>query len=141
MDKGAFRAGIVDVDEIDFEPEFRKLCESNACGLYGKSWMCPPDVGPVEDLIAQAKQFRWALVFQTVNALEDSYDVEGMLAAGEEMNRLTAAVRKKIGRIRYQAAAFAGSGRLPGLSVLRQSERPGLPASRAGFVQFGGIRH
>ena len=66
LDKGAFRAGIVDVDEIDFEPEFRKLCESNACGLYGKSWMCPPDVGPVEDLIAQAKQFRWALVFQTV---------------------------------------------------------------------------
>ena len=25
LDKGAFRAGIVDVDEIDFEPEFRKL--------------------------------------------------------------------------------------------------------------------
>lgn len=110
LDKGAFRAGIVDVDEIDFEPEFRKLCESNACGLYGKSWMCPPDVGPVEDLIAQAKQFRWALVFQTVNALEDSYDVEGMLAAGEEMNRLTAAVRKKVEELGIKRRLLLGAG-------------------------------
>ena len=59
---GADKAGAVPVEEIDFEPSFRSLCESNACGMYGRSWMCPPHVGKVEDLIAQAKAYRTALV-------------------------------------------------------------------------------
>lgn len=110
LDAGAFRAGVVDVDTIPFEPEFRKLCESNACGMYGKSWMCPPDIGPVEELIAQARQFRQALVFQTVNALEDSYDFEGMLAAGGEMNRLMASVRQKLTELDIRRHLLLGAG-------------------------------
>ena len=55
LDWGAYRAGVVPVANIEFEPEFRKMCESNACGMYGKSWMCPPCVGPVGELIARAK--------------------------------------------------------------------------------------
>lgn len=76
LDWGAYRAGVVPVANIEFEPEFRKMCESNACGMYGKSWMCPPCVGPVDELIARAKGYRWALVYQTVDNLEDSYDFE-----------------------------------------------------------------
>ena len=72
--------------------------------------MCPPDVGQVEDLIARAKQFRWALVFQTVNALEDSYDVEGMLAAGEEMNRLMDSVRQKLEELGIRRRLLLGAG-------------------------------
>ena len=90
---GADKAGAVPVAEIDFEPSFRSLCERNACGMYGRSWMCPPHVGKVEDLIA--KGYQTALVYQIVDTLEDSYDFEGMMAAGERMNRLTAAVRRK----------------------------------------------
>lgn len=110
LDTGAFRAGAVDVAAIPFEPEFRKLCESNACGMYGRSWMCPPDIGPVEDLIAQARQFRQALVFQTVNALEDSYDFEGMLAAGGEMNRLMASIRQKLAQLDVRRYLLLGAG-------------------------------
>lgn len=110
LDAGAFRAGVLDVDAIPFEPEFRKLCESNACGMYGRSWMCPPDIGPVEELIAQARQFRQALVFQTVNALEDSYDFEGMLAAGGEMNRLMASIRQKLAELDIRLYLLLGAG-------------------------------
>lgn len=110
LDAGAFRAGTVDVDMIPFEPEFRKLCERNACGMYGRSWMCPPDVGPVEALIAQAQQFRRALVFQTVNPLEDGYDFEGMLAAGGEMNRLTASIRQKLAELDIRRYLLPGAG-------------------------------
>lgn len=110
LDTGAFRAGTVDVDAVPFEPEFRKLCESNACGMYGRSWMCPPDIGPVEELIAQARQFRQALVFQTVNALEDSYDFEGMLAAGGEMNRLMASIRQKLAELDIRRHLLLGAG-------------------------------
>ena len=93
---GADKAGAVPVEEIDFEPSFRSLCESNACGMYGRSWMCPPHVGKVEDLIAQAKAYRTALVYQIVDTLEDSYDFEGMMEAGQKMNDLTQRVRDEL---------------------------------------------
>ena len=110
LDAGAFRAGVLDVDVIPFEPEFRKLCESNACGMYGRSWMCPPEIGPVDTLIAQARQFQQALVFQTVNPLEDSYDFEGMMAAGGEMNRLMASVRQKLTELDIRPYLLLGAG-------------------------------
>lgn len=106
----ADKAGAVPVEEIDFEPSFRSLCESNACGMYGRSWMCPPHVGKVEDLIAQAKAYRTALVYQIVDTLEDSYDFEGMMAAGQRMNRLTAAVRRKFRELGLENCLFLGAG-------------------------------
>ena len=107
---GADKAGAVPVEEIDFEPSFRSLCESNACGMYGRSWMCPPHVGKVEDPIAQAKAYRTALVYQIVDTLEDSYDFEGMMAAGQRMNRLTAAVRRKFRELGLENCLFLGAG-------------------------------
>ena len=107
---GADKAGAVPVDEIAFEPSFRSLCESNACGMYGRSWMCPPHVGKVEDLICQARTYRTALVYQIVDTLEDSYDFEGMMAAGERMNRLASAVRRKFTDLGLEDCLFLGAG-------------------------------
>ena len=76
--KGANKASIIPVSKIPFEPELRKLCETNQCGNYGKSWTCPPDVGDVYSLIEKAKKYNYALVYQTVSKLEDSFDFEGM---------------------------------------------------------------
>lgn len=90
---GASAAAVVKVSEISFEPEFRKLCESNACGNYGKSYMCPPDIGPVEKLIEEAGGYEYAIVYQTVSLLEDSYDFEGMLRAGARHNELAQQVK------------------------------------------------
>ena len=107
---GADKAGAVPVAEIDFEPSFRSLCESNACGMYGRSWMCPPHVGKVEDLICQARTYRTALVYQIVDTLVDSYDFEGMMAAGERMKDAVRQVAQDIGLNRnelYSAALRA----------------------------------
>ena len=57
------------------------MCASNACGVYGKCWMCPPDVGDIDTLMGQIGQYSYALVYQTVSDLEDSYDFEGMIDA------------------------------------------------------------
>ena len=110
LELGAYKAGIVPVEEIQFEPAFRKMCESNACGMFGRSWMCPPHVGDVEDLIARAKRYRWAVVYQTVDELEDSYDFEGMMAAGEKMNRLTSSLRKAVDEMNVGPRLHLGAG-------------------------------
>ncbi|HVI43123.1 MAG TPA: DUF2284 domain-containing protein [Anaerovoracaceae bacterium] len=88
MALGAKKAVLISVEDISFEPTFRDACKQNFCGMYGRCWMCPPDVGPVEELISMAQKYRYTLVFQTVFPLEDSYDIEGMLDAGKRHNNL-----------------------------------------------------
>ncbi|HIW73638.1 MAG TPA: DUF2284 domain-containing protein [Firmicutes bacterium] len=86
---GASGAAVIAVREIPFRPEFRRACEANSCGKYGKCWTCPPDVGDIDALIARARRYDRCLLFQTVSALEDSFDIEGMLEAGRTHNGLT----------------------------------------------------
>lgn len=93
---GADHVGLVPVAEISFEPDFRTLCTRNACGMYGRSWMCPPEVGEIHSLIEEARQYETAIVFQTIDTLKDSYDFEGMMAAGARMNRLLRAIQQKL---------------------------------------------
>ena len=90
---GASHAALLPVSQLPFDPSFRDLCRSNACGMYGACWMCPPYIGSSEELIEQAKAFEWALVYQTISPLEDSFDIEGMLAAGQQQNQLARNIR------------------------------------------------
>lgn len=78
---GAFKASVINVDEIQFDENLRSYCEANSCGSYGKNYACPPSVGDVNTVIAKAKSYKKALIFQTVSQIEDSYDFEGMTEA------------------------------------------------------------
>ena len=90
---GASAAAIIDTESIETDPIFRKMCEANDCGMYGKCYMCPPDVGKVEDLIAELYGYAHVLVYQCVFPLEDSFDVEGMDEARRAMHRLSRKLR------------------------------------------------
>lgn len=107
---GAYKAADIAVADIPFDRSFRSLCESNACGNYGKSWMCAPDVGDIDDLIAYGKSFDRALVFQTVGELEDSYDFEGMMAAGQHMNDLSQAIAVEFKPLPFSKWLLLGAG-------------------------------
>ena len=53
LENGAAKAEIISVDQIITSAEFREACRQNVCGLWGKCWMCPPDVGDIEPLMAE----------------------------------------------------------------------------------------
>lgn len=93
LDCGAYKAGIIDVKDIVLDKSFRDLCASNVCGMYGKCYMCPPDVGDINELMANIAKYDHALVYQTVNALEDSFDFEAMTAAKKRMYLLSQSIR------------------------------------------------
>jgi predicted metal-binding protein len=95
---GAGPTGLVDVADIVFRTEFRKLCEANRCGSYGRGWMCPPAVGDIEVLIGEVRRRSRALVFTTVSRLSGSYDWRGMMAAGERFGRLVSGISVEAGR-------------------------------------------
>lgn len=86
---GAFKAGVIPISDVGFERSFRDMCESNACGNYGRCWMCPPNVGDIDTLMDQARSYDRVLVYQTVSPLEDSYDFEGMMAAAHRHSLLS----------------------------------------------------
>lgn len=78
---GATRSAIVNVADIQFSESFRDLCQMNSCGKFGTNWMCPPAVGPFEELKKEVLAFDKGLVIQTVYQMEDSFDFEGMMNA------------------------------------------------------------
>lgn len=122
---GAHKAAVVEVGEIEFDRRFREQCASNACGCYGKNYMCPPDVGDIDRLIDEARQYDKALVYQTVSALEDSYDFEGMMQAKEQHHRITCRLREEMASQGRRDVLHLGVGGCPGCPVCAKVE--GLP--------------
>jgi len=70
----------VDLSQIVFNKEFRKMCEVNSCRNYGTNYMCPPHVGAADDCIAEVEKYAHGLLVQSIVQLEDSFDFEGMTA-------------------------------------------------------------
>lgn len=86
---------VIAVEDVPFRPEFRAACEQNACGYFGRCWMCPPDIGDVHALIARARRYSRAFVFQSTGLLEDGFDIEGMQAAAHRHTQLTLRAKQK----------------------------------------------
>ncbi|MBQ9150935.1 MAG: DUF2284 domain-containing protein [Clostridia bacterium] len=107
---GAFRASVIPVESIETDASFRDLCASNVCGNYGRNWMCPPDAGDIHELMATLRTYSYALVYQTVSELEDSYDFEGMMDAGVRHNRLMAEMREKLATEPLTRTLHLGAG-------------------------------
>lgn len=81
---GAARAAALAADQVALDAVFRDICVSNACGNYGKCYMCPPGVGEIGAMMSEVRTFANAVLYQTIHALEDSFDYEGMVAAGSQ---------------------------------------------------------
>ncbi|MBC8541947.1 DUF2284 domain-containing protein [Bianquea renquensis] len=103
LEAGAYKAAVLPVERIPFDKSLRAYCEANYCGSYKKNYACPPSVGDPDTVIAKARGYQEALVFQTVGNLEDSFDVEGMEEAGKRHNAVAEAIR---GRIEAQEEQF-----------------------------------
>lgn len=63
-DMGFTNAGIMEVEKLIIVPEYRRYCEENICGKYGKV-NCPPDIGTVDELKKIISGYKKALVLQT----------------------------------------------------------------------------
>lgn len=94
---GATHAAIMNRDGIVVNRMFREICEKNACGMFNRCWVCPPDVGDIDDLMGRLAPYRRAVLFQTISDLEDSFDIEGMQVAGERHAQLCLRVKREVG--------------------------------------------
>ena len=107
---GAYKANVIDAKEISLDRAFRDMCAANACGVYGKCWRCPPDVGDIDALMGEIKGYKHALVYQTVTALEDSFDFEGMIDAKKQTYKLAQKFRGLFAELKIDDALHLGAG-------------------------------
>ena len=95
-DCGAVRASAIGQSDVVYNAAFRELCAQNSCGLYGTCYMCPPDIGPIEALMEKAQQYPVCIMYQTVSALEDSFDFEGMMEAKKVHHRCAQRIQEQV---------------------------------------------
>ena len=107
---GAYKAAVIDANTIPLDEAFRDMCASNACGIYGKCYMCPPDVGEINELMAEVGQYDYALVYQTVASLEDSFDFEGMMLAKKRTYPLAQKLRRVFDEANIAHTLHLGAG-------------------------------
>ncbi len=133
-------AAMAKVSDIPFRKEFRAACEANACGRYGKSYTCPPDVGPIDELIERAKGYENAFVFQTIGELEDSFDIEGMEEAGKVHKSVTLGLRDELaGELGDFIALGAGSCQVCGECTKPTGEPCRFPDKAMASLEAYGI--
>ncbi len=110
VELGVFKANVIEANRIEADRAFRNICASNACGMYGRCYMCPPDIGEIDVLMAELKNYDYALVYQTVTELEDSFDFEGMIDAKKKSYPIATALRQVFSDIGIFKALHLGAG-------------------------------
>ena len=74
----------LDIPSLEFLQEVRDMCNPDQCDRYGKTWSCPPACASLEEMRERVLEFADGLLVQTVGEIEDSYDWEGIMAAGAQ---------------------------------------------------------
>lgn len=110
LDLGAYKAAVIPAADISLDRSFRDMCASNVCGVYGKCWMCPPDVGDIDVLMDEIGKYDYALVYQTVTELEDSFDFEGMIAAKKRTYPIAQKLRQVFKDMNISKVLHLGAG-------------------------------
>ncbi len=87
---GFTQAAPLNVSTLEFSPEVRDMC--TACPSCGKSWACPPGCGTLDEMRDKVTKFSGGLLVQTVGAVEDSFDWDGIeriaIAHGKSYQKL-----------------------------------------------------
>lgn len=69
----------LDLATIELLDDVRDMCSTNACGMYGKNWACPPACGDLKTCRQKISDCTGGIMVQTVGDIEDSWDFETMM--------------------------------------------------------------
>jgi len=106
---GATHARVRTTEGLRVEDEVRNNCLVNYCGKSGKSWTCPPHTGELAALGARLLAYPQGVVLQSIAAVEDSWDFEGMTEAAHAHNRMVRALVEQM-TARYPALEILAFG-------------------------------
>ncbi len=82
----------IDPKELEFSDRIRWICQ-HECPMYGKSWACPPGVGPVAECKQKCLRYENCLLISSIVEVRDITDIEETLATRPDHEKLTNQVR------------------------------------------------
>ncbi len=71
----------VNMSALKPSDEVRDMCASGRCGMYNKSWGCPPACGTIASLSSSLLHYHQGLLLQTTEQLEDDFDLDTIRSA------------------------------------------------------------
>ena len=127
---GFSHASLLDAGTLTLRTEVRDMCAAGKCGMYNKSWTCPPACGTLEEIAAKLAGYTRGLIVQTTAELEDEFDFDSMKAASElQKERFLAFGRELAGQ--WPALLSLGGG---GCKKCETCTWPDEPCRRPGEV-------
>lgn len=85
---GADKAVCIDVADIVFNADFRKSCEENRCGNFGRNYTCPPYAGTAQELIDKVKSYKKAVVMVCTEKISGYDDKAGVQRADSRIAQI-----------------------------------------------------
>ena len=82
----------IDPQALEFNDRIRWICE-HECPMYGKTWACPPGVGPVAECKDKCRSYVNCLMIATTTEVNDITNIEETLATRPEHEAITNQVR------------------------------------------------
>lgn len=73
-ESGFSAVSIIDTKDFIFVPEYRRFCEENRCGNYGKNYGCPPVCGTPEEMRDKVLCYKRGLVLQSKRTMKNVFD-------------------------------------------------------------------
>lgn len=99
-----FSAAVVPSAEVVFRPGFRRYCQDNVCGKYGKNPSCPPSCGEPEELRRALTAHGRVLTLQSRWDIRPPYPKEELARAKWEHNHRALELAKVLPGALYAGA-------------------------------------
>ena len=94
--EAGFFPALCDTADIPVEYAFRRYCEENLCGQYGKNYGCPPHCGTPEEMEHRLRVPGRALVLQSEWPISDYTDRAAITAAKVAHNAASFALLQRL---------------------------------------------
>jgi len=78
----------IDPGKLEFTDRVRWICQQE-CPMYGKTWACPPGVGPVERCRCKCLSYENCLMIVTAAEVHDIADIDETLATIPAHEKIT----------------------------------------------------
>ncbi len=108
--EAGFTAALCDTATIPVEHSFRRYCEENLCGQYGKNYGCPPGCGTPQVMEQNLRVHRRALVLQTAWPITDYTDHAAITAAKTTHNAASVALLARLTAAGHTGTVIGSSG-------------------------------
>ena len=82
----------IDPQSLEYSERIRWICE-HECPMYGKTWACPPGVGPVAQCADKCRSYNSCLMVGTITETEDIADMETALKTRPAHESITNRIR------------------------------------------------